>query len=127
MMLPAVPRLNQQQLGAIDDDAVRHMLPRREPARRIPGRLQLGTPREAGAPAFRQRSGAPGPPREALHGAQARGPNADAIDQLRKARVARGAPCVRAGRNDEPIARISERQLAHHAGNAAAVRRKVER
>src|SRR5258707_305063 len=51
----------------------------------------------------------------------------DSTDDLREAGVTRGAALVRAGRNDQGVARVAERDLAHHPGDAAAVRRKVER
>src|SRR6266571_2931745 len=60
-------------------------VPRGEPARRISGRLQLGTPDESRPPLLRERARAPRPEREPLHRAQPCGANADAIDGLREA------------------------------------------
>ena len=120
-------RLDQQQLGAIHDQAVGKTAPRREPARGVPRGLQFRAPGKARPPGRGERARAPRPQRESLHRSQPRGAHANAIDQLRKARVTRGAPFVRARGDDERALRIPECHFAHHAGDAAAVRRKIER
>ena len=75
----------------------------------------------------REVPGAPGPRGESLQGAQPRRADGDAVHDLWELRVARRGAGVRSRRHDERVAGVAQRQLPHHAGDAAAVRREVER
>src|SRR3989442_2525502 len=97
-----------------------------QPARRVPRRVQLGAPGEARSRASYQRARARGPEREPVEGAQPRSADGGVIDRLGEARVARLAPLMSAGRDQERVRRIAQRQLAHPASDAAAQRRKIE-
>src|SRR2546425_3254351 len=97
-----------------------------QPARRVPRRLELCTPGEAGCRASHQRARARGPEREPVEGAQPRSADGGVIDRLGEARVARLAPLMSAGRDQERVRRIAQRPLAHPASDAAAQGGKVE-
>src|SRR5207245_3570393 len=87
---------------------------------RIPRGAELGGPTKGGARASYGRARAGGPEREPGEGTQPRGADGGVIDRLGEARVAVLAPPVSAGRDEQRVGRIAQRQLAHPTGDAAA-------
>src|SRR2546427_953834 len=79
----------------------------------------------AGAPGERTRPG--GPHHEAVDGPEPRRPDGGMVDRLRELRVARRAAGMAAGRDEQGVGGIAQRQLAHPARDAAPERRKIER
>src|SRR3989441_12582772 len=99
---------------------------RSEPARGVSRGLQLRAPDEPGDVTPRQAGGARRPQDEPVERAQPRGPDRDAVDRVGEPGVARGAVRVGAGRDDERPRGGAQRDLAHHARDATAVRREIE-
>jgi len=120
-------RLEEEELRPVHDDAIREPDAGLEPARGVAGGLELAAPREAGpgAPGERTRPG--GPHHEPVDGPEPRRPDGGMVDRLRELRVARGAAGMAAGRDDQGVGGIAQRQLAHQARDAAPERRKIER
>ena len=118
--------VEQQQLRAVDHYAVGDATAPRQPARRIAGGLELGAPREARRELARELTRAPRPQRQPVQGAQARRADAGAIHQLGVAGVARGVVRGAPRGDDQRLRRVAPRELAHHAGDAAAQGGEVE-
>src|SRR2546421_9694031 len=120
-------RLEQQEVRAVGQYAERQAAARGEPGGRVPRRLDLVAPGEARVRPARQRGGAPGPAEEPVQGAQPLRADGHAVDRLVEARVTGLAARPGSGRHEQAVGWIAASHLAHHAGDAAAERREVER
>src|SRR3989442_2883332 len=120
-------RLEQEELRPVHDDAVREPEAGIEPARGVASGLELAAPHKAGPGTARECAGAGGPQQEPVDGAQPPGPDGGMVDQLWEPPVDRRAAGVAAGRDQQGVGGIAQRQLAHRARDAAAERRKIER
>lgn len=123
---PAHFGLEQQQLRSVDRDAVRQRVARAQPARRMARGFELAAPSEAGPMAPHQPACPHGPEEQTVDGAEPVGADRGVVYRLGKSCIARRTARVAAGRDDERSGGVAQRQLAHLARDAAAVRRKVE-